>query len=113
MSYSKFKAVRTEVDGIKFASKAEARRYVELKDLQEAGKISNLELQPKFPILVHGIKVCSYIADFRYHDHEIKKDGALLGSIVIEDVKGMLTPIYRLKKKLMLACYNITITEVK
>lgn len=103
MKRHKFGAVRTEVDGVKFASKAEARRYQELKLAQACGAISALELQPAFPLTAHGKKLATYIADFRYHQR---------GATVIEDVKGMKTPMYRLKKKWAQLQYGITITEI-
>ena len=99
---SKYNAVKTEVDGFVFDSKAEARRYSELKLLERVGEIEKLELQPKFPIVVNGKKIATYIADFKYISY---------GSLVIEDVKGMKTPIYRLKKKLVEAIYSIEIKE--
>lgn len=103
-SRSKFNAQRTEVDGILFASKAEAVRYGQLKALQETGVILNLELQPKFPIIVNGKKVATYIADFTYFTATER---------VVEDVKGMITPVYRMKKKLVEALYpGLLITEI-
>ena len=101
---SKYHAHPTVVDGIRFASKAEARRYQELKMLEKAGKISLLALQPKYPIVIKGKTVTTYIADFVYLDHE--------GDPIVEDVKGMKTPVYRLKKKMVEAQYGISITEV-
>lgn len=100
---SKYRAVKTEIDGIIFDSKKEARHYSELKLLQNAGIISKIELQIKFPIEVCGKKICSYICDFQitYPD----------GHIEIIDVKGMKTRIYILKKKLVEAIYNIKIIE--
>lgn len=103
MRRNKFGAVPTVVDGVRFASKKEARRYVELKLLQKAGEIGRLELQPKFPIVVNGMKICAYIADFRYWCH---------GRPVVEDAKGVKTPVYRLKKKIVEAQYGIAIREV-
>ena len=47
----KYNAIPTTVDGIRFASKREARRYLELKLLQKAGHISDLELQPRFRLM--------------------------------------------------------------
>ena len=93
-----------EVDGIRFASIAEARRYRDLTRLRDAGEISQLVLQPRYPIVINGIKVCDYIADFSY-----------IGSagVVVEDVKGIKTAVYRLKKKLMRAVHGIDITEVE
>lgn len=101
---TKYFAKRTTVDNITFASKMEAKRYVELKYLQSSGKISQLVLQEKFPIVVMGKKICTYISDFSYVDVD--------GDRVVEDVKGFRTPIYRLKRKLVEALYNIKITEV-
>ncbi len=100
---TKYKAVRTVVDGIAFASKKEARRYLELRLLERAGEIHSLQLQPSFPIVVNGVKVCKYVADFSYIDHT--------GSPVVEDVKGMKTPIYNLKKRLVKAVHGVEIHE--
>ena len=101
---NKYRAVKTEVDGIMFDSKREAARYMELMLLQKAGEISRLELQPKYDCVVNGHKICNYKADFRYFNAN--------GSVV-EDVKGMKTPVYRLKKKLVEALFpGVTIQEV-
>jgi hypothetical protein len=101
---NKYRAVRTIVDGITFASKAEARRYSELKILEKAGDIKELELQPSYPININDNHICTYRADFRYVDSG--------GVRVVEDVKGMKTPVYKLKKKLMQA-FGVTITEIR
>ncbi len=101
---NKFRAVKTVVDGATFASKAEARRYNELRLMERAGDISRLELQPKFPVHINGVLVCTYIADFAYFTSSQR---------VVEDVKGVKTPVYRLKKKLVEAVYpGVTIVEV-
>ena len=100
---SKYGAVKTEVDGYIFDSKKEAARYGELKAAEMAGEIESLVLQPVFPIIMNGKKVAKYIADFSYYDGDTK---------IIEDVKGFKTAVYKLKKKLVEAQYNITITEV-
>jgi hypothetical protein len=117
MRRSKYGAVRTTVDGITFASKAEARRYQELKVLEKSGQISGLELQPVFRLLaasttgtVRGAlrelpAVGKYVADFAYYDERT-------GQRIIEDVKGVKTALYRWKKKHTEAQYGITITEV-
>ena len=63
---SKFRAVRTTVDGITFASKAEARRYQELRLLEKAGVITELELQPRYQLAVNNMDICEYRADFTY-----------------------------------------------
>lgn len=111
----KYGAQPTTVDGIRFASKAEARRYTELKLLEQAGEIRELELQPKFPLMAPGRgtggpyeRVClgHYVADFRYR-------AGPRGILTIEDVKGMKTPLYRWKKKHVEAQYGITIQEIR
>lgn len=88
---SKYRAVPTYVGTIRFASKAEAARYETLLILEKAGKITDIKLQPKFP-LVAGI---TYVADFSYF--EVPKSQERL---VVEDVKGMETPVFRLKEKM-------------
>ena len=101
---SKYKNITAYVDGIRFASLKEANRYGELKLLQAAGEIAELELQPHYPLVVNEVLICSYRGDFRYR---VVDSGAL----VIEDSKGMKTPAYRLKAKLMKALFGITILE--
>lgn len=102
----KFRAIPTTVDGIRFPSKREAKRYQELKLLEKAGEITHLELQVPYEIAVNGQKICKYIADFRYY----LWDGQT-GKQTVEDCKGYRTPEYRLKKKLMLACHGIEVLE--
>lgn len=97
---SKYNAVRRAVDGIMFASVAEARRYGELELLLQAGKITELKLQPEFELLPafeyngEKIRAIKYRADFSYKDDE--------GLTAIEDVKGMRTEVYKLKRKMFL-----------
>jgi hypothetical protein len=105
MNYSKFGAVKTEVDNIKFASKKEANRYLELKLLLKAGEITDLKLQERFPIKINDTLICTYVADFSYNQD---------GKRIVEDVKSAYTkklPLYRIKKKLVSAVYDIEITE--
>ena len=89
-------------------SSLEARRCSELSLMQEGGVIRDLEAhpQPRFCLKVNNIHVCDYLADFRYVDAET-------GATVVEDVKGHATEVYRLKKRLMLACYGIEVQEVR
>jgi hypothetical protein len=73
--------------------------------MQRAGRISFLRRQVGIPIVVKGIRVCSFVADFVY---------VMNGRRIVEDVKSKYTrtlPVYRLKKKL-LAALGIEITEV-
>lgn len=102
--FSKYHNKKTVVDGIVFASKKEAKRYSELKILAKSGLITGLEIQRRYPVIVNGVKICTYVADFDYFDESNKP--------VVEDVKGVRTREYKLKKKLMLACHNIEIKEV-
>lgn len=104
MSYSKYHAKKTIVDGITFDSKAEARRYSELKLLQMGKRIKDLCLQPKFELqagFAHKgkkIQAINYIADFQYIDCDT-------GAVVVEDVKGMRTREFNLKYKMFLKRY--------
>lgn len=92
-------------DNVIFHSKREKSRYLELMMLMRSGYISDLQLQPKFPLVVAGQHICDYKADFQY----VTKDGRT----VIEDSKGMTTEIYRLKCKLFHALYpKLRIIEV-
>lgn len=121
----KYNAVRTTIDGHTFASKAEAKRYGELRLLEKAGEIERLELQPKFPIYAVSLlsdpdeppelpfkevrltKVGRYTADFKYFDKRKRQE-------VIEDIKSSATSTqaYRLRKRHVEAQYGVTITEI-
>lgn len=101
---SKYRNVRTEVDGITFASKKEAKRYWELKLLERAGEITGLELQRRFTLEANGQKICEYVSDFDYFDRH--------GSQVVEDAKGVRTPVYKLKKRLMKVLLGIDVQEI-
>jgi len=102
---SKFGNRPVEIDGVRFDSGKEARRYNELKLLERAGQIKNLELQPRF-LLQEAFKhngethrKIEYVADFRYIED---------GKQVVEDVKSVITkkhPVYALKKKLLFKKY--------
>lgn len=108
----KYKAQPTVVGDIKFASKAEAKRYGELRQLLRAGAIAELELQPVFQlapsVMLDGRKkpALRYVADFAYVD-------AATGRRVVEDVKGMATPAYRIKRHLMKTYLGIEVVEIK
>ena len=97
---SKYKNGKTVIDGIKFDSAAEGARYQILKAKEKAGLIKNLELQVNYPLIVNGLKICDYRADFVYE---------LGGKKIVEDVKGQLHDVFKLKYKLMFACYGITV----
>lgn len=103
--YNKYYAQKMVVDGIRFDSKAEARRYGELKVLEKVGDIEGLSLQPKFTLqeaFKQGkttIRAIEYRGDFQYYE---KKSGRW----VVEDVKGMATKEFGIKRKLFLKRYG-------
>jgi hypothetical protein len=103
---NKYGAVRTEVDGIVFDSKAEARRYGDLKLMEQAGEIRELVLQPRYDLTVQGVTIGKYIADFAYIDNKT-------GARIVEDVKGVKTPLYRWKKRHVKAQYGIDVREIE
>lgn len=116
MRYGKYGNRKTVVDGMVFDSRHEAVRYQELKRLEKAGEITDLQMQVPFELIpaqyeeVNGKKKCleravRYIADFVYYDNET-------GQWVTEDVKGYRTDTYKIKKKLMLQVHGIRIKEI-
>ena len=109
-SRSKYGSKKTIVDNIKFDSKWEAERYGQLKAMERGGVVTDLELQVPYNIIINDIKICKYIADFRYKkesNHTITNDEYYVE--VVEDAKGFETPEFKLKKKLMKAVFNIDI----
>lgn len=124
--YRKYNNKKVMVDGIKFDSKKEAKRYQELKTLERAGHITDLKRQVKYVLIpaqyepsdevyVKGKdkgkqkkgrlieRECAYYADFVYTEN---------GKTVVEDTKGVKTPEYIIKRKLMLYVHNIKIKEM-
>ena len=87
---SKYNARRVKADNYTFDSQAEHRRYCQLKLLERAGEIQGLAVHPKFELLPKEGKLCAvqYEADFSYTEN---------GALVVEDVKGYETPVFRLK----------------
>lgn len=101
---NKWNAKKTTVDGITFDSQKEARRYKSLRLMEEQELIFKLCLQVAFPIRINDKHICKYMADFTYYND--KKEH------IVEDVKGYKTDVYKLKKKMVEAYYNIKINEV-
>lgn len=105
---NKYHAKKTVVDGIEFDSAKEAKRFTKLRAMEEEGKIQHLRLQVPFELLpsfeCDGVKYrgMSYVADFVYY-----RDGKQ----VVEDVKGVKTSEYKLKKKLMAYVNHVNIEE--
>lgn len=124
---TKYNATKVTIDGHTFDSKHEANRYLELKLLERAGTITDLQMQVKFVLIpsqyepdtvkvlksgkekvVKGKLIereCSYIADFVYQYN---------GKTVVEDAKSPITRTkeYIIKRKLILERYGIRISEV-
>ncbi len=93
-----------------FPSKAEADRCEQLLELREKGRITDLELQPRFPLTVKGALICTYVADFRYK----KIIEGRMPIVITEEVKGVRTKEYIIKRKLMTALFpEIKISELK
>lgn len=99
---NKYRNKKTVIDGIRFDSKREAERYSELKLMEKANMISGLQLQPVFELQAkfkHNGKTeraITYIADFQYVQN---------GKTVVEDVKGMKTDVFNIKRKMFLYKY--------
>jgi hypothetical protein len=105
---NKYGAVRTTIDGITFDSAAESRRWQQLRAMEAAGEIWGLERQVRLPLRVEEVVIGVYVGDFRYCDCTTRE-------LVIEDVKGgdaTKTPLYRWKRKHVLAQYGYQIREV-
>lgn len=119
---SKYHAHKVVIDGMRFDSKTEGKRYEYLKELEEMGVIENLRMQVKYTLIPSQYSLatfdaqgklkkghllereCAYKSDFEYD---------FKGHTVVEDVKGMRTKEYIIKRKLMLYRHNVRIREVK
>lgn len=108
---SKYNNVKCKYDGRTFDSIAEAERYILLKDAVRRGIISGLEMQVPFEIVPADtgadgkkLRALKYVADFTYYD--------MHGHLHVEDVKGVRTAVYKLKKRLMWHIYRIDIEEI-
>jgi uncharacterized Zn finger protein (UPF0148 family) len=98
----KYKNVHVEADNYKFDSKAERNRYHQLKYMQKEREISDLKVHPVYELLpdfTHEgkiIKGISYEADFSYMKN---------GKLIVEDVKGVKTDVFKLKYKMFINKY--------
>lgn len=105
---NKYHNVKVTIDGIRFDSKKEARRWLELQTLLNAGKIINLERQKRYKFIINKVNCGAYVADFVYFDTEKQCE-------VVEDVKSKHTRLdrmYRRNRKMMKAIHGIEVTEV-
>lgn len=100
----KYRNKKVLFEGFVFDSKKEFERWNVLKILLNNGNIRLLECQVTYELKVNKRTIAKYIADFRYVI-------SATGEVIVEDVKGFKTPMYRLKKKLMQTIYNISIKE--
>lgn len=104
----KYGNTKTVIDGHTFDSKHEAKRYAILKRREKAGEITGLLLQPRYPISINSIMVCTVVPDFRYFDKTLERE-------IVEDAKSPITRknrAYRLKNKLLKAVFDIDLIEV-
>ena len=105
---SKYRNRKTVYQGIQFDSQKEENRYRELQLLERAGEIRNIELQPRYDLVVNNHRLGFYRADFRYEE-------VATGAMVTEDVKSPVTKtaVYQLKKKLVKALHGVEVTEIE
>lgn len=102
---NKYRNRRITIDGQRFDSVREGKRWKQLVVLERAGVINSLKRQVRFPLMVADKLVCTYIADFTYVDQD--------GHKVVEDSKGFATREFRIKSKLFAALYpGLQITTV-
>lgn len=103
---SKYGAEKTLLDGILFDSKAEAYFYAALKQREKAGEVTDIDRQREYDLMVNGVLVARYRADFVFFDR-------IARAFRFVDVKGFATRDFRLKAKLMKACFGIDVEVVK
>ncbi len=106
---SKYRNQKVTIDGMTFDSKKESTRWQQLRMMESAGAISDLERQVSFE-LVRAVRLGNrgrppirYIADFTYLED---------GELRVEDAKGFKTDVYKLKRHLMMAVHGIEVREV-
>lgn len=111
---SKYGAKKIAFEGETFDSKAELRRWLVLQLMERAGEITGLLRQVKYELIPaqrddYGNvleRAVNYVADFQYIDRRTH-------TVVVEDVKGVRTKDYIIKRKLMLWIHKIRISEVE
>lgn len=99
----KYNNIPTEVDGILFGSRKEAKRYGELILLQQSGQIRGLSCHDRYSLDVNGVHICDYECDFAYWRGDVR---------CLEDTKGVRTPAFKLKALLILAIYGVRVIEL-
>lgn len=111
---SKYGAKPVVIDGIRFASTKEGKRYGELRMLEKAGEIRALTVQPSFELNVNGVRIGIYRGDFRYETRSDRGTCRGCWRSVVEDVKSPATrtALYLWKVKHLRAQDGIEVTEV-
>lgn len=101
----KYNAKPFVLDGIRFDSDVEAACYGDLVILQRAGRITELVVHPRYPIIINNVKVCFVEMDFSYRDEQ--------GLLRVVDIKGMDTPLSKLKRKMIEAAYGFEVSVLR
>lgn len=97
----KYKAKPVNIDGIRFDSTAEALHYMDLKLLERTKDITGLQVHPRYPITINKQPICIVELDFVYRDKQ--------GMPHIVDIKGHMTALSNLKRKMVEAAYGIKV----
>jgi len=97
----KYRNVKTVIDDITFDSKKEASYYGKLKLLVKSGDVLSFERKVRYKLIVNGQLICTYVSDFDV----VWKDSGLK----VTDVKGVQTPMFKIKSKLMKAIHGIDV----
>lgn len=110
--HQKYSNKVTETPDGRFDSEAEYRHWCHLKIRLRLGEISDLKRQVVFELapaaVVQGRKrpPLRYIADMEYWDKALART-------VVADVKGAITPEYRIKRHLMMSVHGVEIQEIR
>ena len=124
---SKYRNRKVTIDGITFHSAHEGRCYSRLKLREKAGEVRALRLQPSYDLIVNGVLVCRYVADFEYEERFVPHRERIKGvrasgpdevnvpvaswRLVTEDAKGARTKDYVIKAKLFAVLYGREVRE--
>ncbi|KKW92663.1 DUF1064 domain-containing protein [Sphingobium chungbukense] len=94
---TKYRAIKTDCDhGHTHDSRKEAARCNQLHDMEIDGAITDLRQQPSFAVNIGDSYICTYVADFEYRVQDCR---------IVEDVKGVRTAVFQLKRKLVEATH--------
>ena len=110
---SKYGAKKVTIDGITFDSKAEGRYYEHLQKLKKTGVVEDFEMQKVFTLLdrfAHPrtgriVRAVTYRADFEVYYTD--------GRVEVVDIKGFMTPEFRIKAKMFMFRYQVPLVLLK